>query len=63
MLKFLQNYPLPEVFIDGKRVAEMGQKVGDTRANVGQRIETVIQQILGEPLCNCDAEAKTTEKS
>ncbi|MGV0028592.1 alpha/beta hydrolase [Phormidesmis priestleyi] len=65
MLQFLQNYPLPEVFIDGKRAAEIGQKVGNTRARAGRYLETVtgaMQQILSEPLCGCEPPVETTEK-
>ncbi|PSB18584.1 hypothetical protein C7B65_14920 [Phormidesmis priestleyi ULC007] len=60
LLEFLQNYPLPVVYIDGKKIAEVGQKVGNTREKVEGYLEAmsaVVQQILSEPLCNCEAGA------
>ncbi|MBV8883883.1 MAG: alpha/beta hydrolase [Chroococcidiopsidaceae cyanobacterium CP_BM_RX_35] len=65
LLKFLQNYPLQEVFVDGKKIAAVGQRVGNTRARVESYLETVtavVEQILDVPLCACDSEAGTTQE-
>lgn len=62
MLQFLQNYPLSEVFFDARKIAQVGQRVGNTREQVRNRLQTVtamMQQILGEPLCRCDTEVVT----
>lgn len=59
LLEFLQNYPLPEVYLDGKKIAEIGQRVGNTRARVERYLETmaaVVQQVLSEPLCACESD-------
>lgn len=64
LLEFLQNYPLPEVFLDGKRLAEIGQRVGNTRERVERYLETmaaVVQQILSEPLCACEADVRALD--
>ncbi|UBF30030.1 alpha/beta hydrolase (plasmid) [Kovacikia minuta CCNUW1] len=66
LLEFLQNYPLPEVYLDGKKLAEIGQKVGNTRAKVERYLETmavVVQQILSEPLCACESEVGAVDES
>ncbi len=65
LLEFLQNYPLPVVYIDGKKIAEVGQKVGNTREKVEGYLETmsaVVQQILRDPLCNCESKAGAIDK-
>ncbi len=66
LLEFLQNYPLPVVYIDGKKIAEIGQKVGNTREKVEGYLETmsaVVQQLLREPLCNCESKTGAIEDS
>ncbi|MBV9390047.1 MAG: alpha/beta hydrolase [Chroococcidiopsidaceae cyanobacterium CP_BM_ER_R8_30] len=65
LLKFLQNYPLQEVFVDGKKIAAIAQRVGNTRARVRGYLETitaVAEQILNEPLCNCDSATGTKQE-
>lgn len=65
MLQFLQNYPLPEVFFDGRRIARTGQKVSNVRERARNQLQTItsmMQQVLGEPLCRCDAEPITTKE-
>ncbi|BAU10928.1 hypothetical protein LEP3755_14200 [Leptolyngbya sp. NIES-3755] len=65
MLQFLQNYPLPEVFFDGRQIARTSQKVSTVRETARNQLQTItsmMQQVLGEPLCRCDSETITTEK-
>ncbi|GAP98975.1 hypothetical protein [Leptolyngbya sp. NIES-2104] len=65
MMQFLQNYPLPEVFFDGKKIAQVGQRVSNTRDRARNHLQTVtsmMQQILGEPLCRCESETATTKE-
>lgn len=66
LLEFLQNYPLPEVFVDAKKIAQIARRVGNTRARVERYLETmavVIQQILGEPLCSCESDISAIDQS
>lgn len=66
LLEFLQNYPLPEVFVDVKKIVQIARRVGNTRARVERYLETmavVIQQILGEPLCSCESDISAIENS
>lgn len=65
MMQFLQNYPLSEVFFDGKKIAQVGQRVGNTRSRVRNHLQTVtamMQQTLGEPICRCESETVTTKE-
>lgn len=64
MLQFLQNYPLPEVFIDARKIVRVGQRVSNTREQARNHLQTVtsmMQQILGEPFCRCESETITTK--
>jgi hypothetical protein len=60
MLEFLQNYPLPEVFVDGKKILEISRKVGNTRAKVARYLETtkaMVEQVLNRPICACESQS------
>lgn len=66
LLEFLENYPLPEVYVDVRRLVEIAQRVGNTRERVERYLETmaaVVQQILSEPLCACESEVGTIDGS
>jgi hypothetical protein len=61
MLRFLENYPLPEVYVDGAKLIQIGRKVGNTRQKVEDYLETmaaVVQQVLGDSLCSCESDGK-----
>lgn len=64
MLEFLQNYPLPEIFVDGKKLLEISQKVGNSRAKVRSYIETtkeLVERVLKRPICACEPRTGQTD--
>jgi hypothetical protein len=72
MLKFLENYPLSEVMLDGKKLVQIGRRVDNTRerannardraSNHLQTVTSMMEQIFGAQICRCEAESATPKE-
>lgn len=62
LLEFLQNYPTPQLYVDGVRLAQVAQDVGDVVEDVQLRLQVIVaavEEVLPGLVCDCDAPAST----
>ncbi|MBD2090182.1 alpha/beta hydrolase [Microcoleus sp. FACHB-1515] len=60
LLEFLQNYPTQQLYVDGVRLAQVAQDVGEVVEDVRLRLQVIVaavEEILPGLVCDCDAPA------